>query len=112
MAAIAVGGRWLFLGLFLFLPSDTHHYFRTIYLACDPLFGHHRRLASSQVITLYDVVKLRTYFGISFEASLYRLRNLKFLSEEAFDQLYQLKEAAKLIAHHLKIAEKDQCQPK
>jgi hypothetical protein len=35
------------------------------------------------------------------------LRNLKFLSEETFDQLYQQKEAAKLIAHHLKIAEKE-----
>ena len=77
----------------------------------DPLVGHHRRLASSQIITLYDVVKFHTYSGTSFEASLYRLRNLKFLSEEAFDQLYQQKEDAKLMAQHLKIAEKEHENP-
>lgn len=68
-----------------------------------PLVGHHRRLASSQVITLYDVVKLYTYFGTSFEAALYRLRNTKFLSEEAFHELYQEKEKARRIAQYLKI---------
>ena len=57
----------------------------------DPLVGYYRRLASSQIITLYDVVKFCAYFGISFEAALYRLRNTKFLSEELFDQLYQQK---------------------
>ena len=50
----------------------------------DPLIGYYRRLASSQIITLYDVVKFCAYFGISFEAALYRLRNTKFLSEELF----------------------------
>ena len=67
----------------------------------DPLVGHHRRLASSQIITLYDVVKLCAYFGTSFEAALYRLRNTKFLSEESFAQLCQQKEEARQIARFL-----------
>ena len=71
----------------------------------DPLVGHHRRLASSQIITLYDVVKLYTYFGTSFEAALYRLRNTKFLSEEAFHELSQQKEKAGRIARYLHIEE-------
>ena len=71
----------------------------------DPLVGHHRRLASSQIITLYDIVKLCAYFGTSFEAALYRLRNTKFLSEESFDQLYRQKEKARQIVQFLKIGE-------
>lgn len=67
----------------------------------DPLVGHYRRLASSQIITLYDVVKLCAYFGTSFEAALYRLRNTKFLSEESFAQLYQQKEEARQMARFL-----------
>lgn len=71
----------------------------------DPLVGHHRRLASSQILTLYDVVKFCAYFGISFESALYRLRNTKFLSEVLFYQLYQQQEKAKQIAQYLKIKE-------
>ena len=67
----------------------------------DPLVGHYRRLASSQIITLYDVVKLCAYFGTSFEAALYRLRNTKFLSEESFSQLSQQKEEARQMARFL-----------
>lgn len=71
----------------------------------DPIVGHHRRLASSQIITLYDVVKLYTYFGTSFEAALYRLRNTKVLSEDAFHKLFEQKEEAKQVAQYLKIEE-------
>ncbi len=77
----------------------------------DPLIGYYRRLASSQIITLYDVVKFCAYFGISFEAALYRLRNTKFLSEELFDQLYQQKKKARRIARHLNIEEKEREHP-
>ena len=77
----------------------------------DPLVGHYRRLASWQIITLYDVVKFCAYFGISFEAALYRLRNTKFLSEELFDQLYQQKEKARRIARHLNIGKKEREHP-
>ena len=77
----------------------------------DPLVGHHRRLASSQIITFYDVVKLCAYFGISFEAALYRLRNTRFLSEESFDQLYQQKGSARQILQHLNNEKKEQENP-
>ena len=75
------------------------------YTVPDLLVGHHRRLASTQVLTLYDVVKFCAYFGTSFEAALYRLRNTKFLSEGSFDQLYEQKEKARKIGQHLKIEE-------
>lgn len=77
----------------------------------DPLVGHYRRLASWQIITLYDVVKFCAYFGISFEAALYRLRNTKFLSEELFDQLFQEKEKARRIARRLNIEKKEREHP-
>ena len=77
----------------------------------DPLVGHHRRLASWQIITLYDVVKFCAYFGISFEAALYRLRNTKFLSEELFDQLFQEKEKAWRIARRLNIEKTEREHP-
>ena len=77
----------------------------------DPLVGHHRRLASSQIITFYDVVKFCAYFGISFEAALYRLRNTGFLSEESFDQLYQQKGSARQILQHLNNEKKEQENP-
>ena len=77
----------------------------------DPLVGHYRRLASSQIITLYDVVKFCAYFGTSFEAALYRLRNTKFLSEELFDQLFEKKEEARQIVQHLKIGEEEREHP-
>ncbi len=69
----------------------------------DPLVGHHRRLASTQIITLYDVVKLCMSFGTSYEAALYRLRNTKFLSEGSFDHLYRRKDEAREIVQNLKI---------
>ena len=77
----------------------------------DPLVGHYRRLASSQIITFYDVVKFCAYFGISFEAALYRLRNTGFLSEESFDQLYQQKGSARQILQHLNNEKKEQENP-
>ena len=77
----------------------------------NPLMGYYRRLASSQIITLYDVVKFCAYFGTSFEAALYRLRNTKFLSEELFDQLFEKKEEARQIVQHLKIGEEEREHP-
>jgi len=48
----------------------------------EPAIGLHRRLASSQTLTLYDVVEIQHDFGVSFETALYRLQNLKVISEE------------------------------
>ena len=76
----------------------------------EPVIGLHRRMASSQVITLYDVIKIYTYFGASFETALYRLKNLRFLSDEAFDQLYQRKEEARQISNYLKMGVEEKKQ--
>ena len=78
----------------------------------NPLVGHHRRLASSQLITLYDVVKLYTYFGTSVDVALYRLKNTKFLSEELFAKLYEQREEARQIAYKLNIEKEDEERPR
>jgi Zn-dependent peptidase ImmA (M78 family)/transcriptional regulator with XRE-family HTH domain len=67
----------------------------------DPVIGRHRRLASSQALTLYDVVQLHHYFGVSFEAALYRLKNLRVISENDWELFAARKEDAREIADHL-----------
>jgi Zn-dependent peptidase ImmA (M78 family)/transcriptional regulator with XRE-family HTH domain len=46
-----------------------------------------RAAPGSQDIQLYDVVHLAHYFGVSRLAALFRLRNLKLLTQGEFDQL-------------------------
>jgi Zn-dependent peptidase ImmA (M78 family)/DNA-binding XRE family transcriptional regulator len=46
-----------------------------------------RAAPGSQDIQLYDVVHLAHYFGVSRLAALFRLRNLKLLTQSEFDQL-------------------------
>jgi hypothetical protein len=41
----------------------------------------------SQELQLYDVVPLAHFFGVSVLSALYRLRNLRLLSEERFERL-------------------------
>ena len=47
----------------------------------------------SQAMQLYDVVQLAHHFGVSRIACLYRLRNLRFLTDAEFDHLRQLDES-------------------
>lgn len=46
-----------------------------------------RAAPGSQDIQLYDIVHLAHYFGVSRLAALFRLRNLKLLTQAEFDQL-------------------------
>jgi Zn-dependent peptidase ImmA (M78 family)/DNA-binding XRE family transcriptional regulator len=46
-----------------------------------------RAAPGSQDIQIYDVVHLAHYFGVSRLAALFRLRNLKLLTQSEFDQL-------------------------
>lgn len=51
-----------------------------------------RRLpANSQEIGLHDVVQLSHYYGLSFDATLFQLLNLKFLTKDRFDELKSAK---------------------
>lgn len=68
----------------------------------DPIRVHHRRLASSQTLTLYDIVQLHQYFGTSFEATLYRLKNLKALTEQEWEHFSGQREQARQIARQLR----------
>lgn len=56
--------------------------------------GQRRREAHSQDIQTYDVAHLAHHFGVSYETSLYRLLNLKLVTEEERAGLAQQKEAA------------------
>jgi Zn-dependent peptidase ImmA (M78 family)/transcriptional regulator with XRE-family HTH domain len=56
--------------------------------------GQRRREAHSQDIQVYDVAHLAHHFGVSYETALYRLLNLKLVTEEERASLAQQKEAA------------------
>jgi Zn-dependent peptidase ImmA (M78 family)/DNA-binding XRE family transcriptional regulator len=56
--------------------------------------GQRRREAYSQDIQVYDVAHLAHHFGVSYETALYRLLNLKLVTEEERAGLSQQKEAA------------------
>jgi Zn-dependent peptidase ImmA (M78 family)/DNA-binding XRE family transcriptional regulator len=56
--------------------------------------GQRRREAGSQDIQVYDVAHLAHHFGVSYETALYRLLNLKLVTEEERGVLAQQKEAA------------------
>ena len=47
----------------------------------------------SQDLQLYDVVQLAHFFGVSSSSALYRLRNLRLLTEAEFERLKALDEA-------------------
>lgn len=51
-----------------------------------------RTEAGTQELQLYDVVRLAHSFGVSVPSSLYRLRNLKLMSEREFERLKSLDE--------------------
>jgi Zn-dependent peptidase ImmA (M78 family)/DNA-binding XRE family transcriptional regulator len=56
--------------------------------------GQRRREAHSQDIQVYDVAHLAHHFGVSHESALYRLLNLKLVTEEERVRLAQQKETA------------------
>lgn len=51
-----------------------------------------RAAASTQEIQLYDVVQLAHHFGVSRSSALYRLLNLRLVSQERFEHLRALEE--------------------
>jgi Zn-dependent peptidase ImmA (M78 family)/transcriptional regulator with XRE-family HTH domain len=51
-----------------------------------------RTAGGSQDLQIYDVVKLAHHFGVSVLSALYRLMNLKLITEKQFEQTKQLDE--------------------
>lgn len=60
-----------------------------------------RREAHSQDMQVYDVAHLAHHFGVSYETALYRLLNLKLVTEEERVALVQQKETAASITRFL-----------
>jgi Zn-dependent peptidase ImmA (M78 family)/transcriptional regulator with XRE-family HTH domain len=71
-----------------------------------------RTEAGSQDLQIYDVVQLAHFFGVSPLAALYRLRNLRLLTETEFDRLKALDEAGNTsrIAQLMGLPEEDSHQ--
>ncbi len=63
--------------------------------------GQRRREAHSQDIQVYDVAHVAHHFGVSYETALFRLLNLKLITEEERVHLAQQKEAASSIMRFL-----------
>jgi len=77
----------------------------TVFEDTEPLAAQHRTAPRSQDIQLYDLVHLAHRFGVSFEAAVHRLRNLRFVSEEEKDRLLAHKEDAATLQRALDMAE-------
>ena len=60
----------------------------------DVVEGQRRQEAHSQDVQVYDVAHVAHHFGVSYETALYRLLNLKLITEEERAQLAQQKEMA------------------
>jgi len=69
-----------------------------------------RAAPKSQDTQLYDVAELAEHFGVSRLAALYRLRNLRFLSDAEFENLKQLEEAGhgRAVAELLQLPQPDE----
>jgi Zn-dependent peptidase ImmA (M78 family)/transcriptional regulator with XRE-family HTH domain len=69
-----------------------------------------RTAPKSQDTQMYDVAELAEHFGVSRLATLYRLRNLRWLSDAAFDHLKQHEDAGhgRAVADMLQLPEIDE----
>jgi len=67
----------------------------------EVVVGQKRLEPRSQDLQVYDVVHLAHHFGVSYEMALYRLLNLKLLSEEEHQHLAAQREAANTIRQFL-----------
>jgi Zn-dependent peptidase ImmA (M78 family)/transcriptional regulator with XRE-family HTH domain len=73
-----------------------------------------RAAPKSQDAQMYDVAELAEHFGISRLSALYRLRNLKFLSDAEFESLKQLEDDGygRAVATMLQLQHKDEERPR
>jgi Zn-dependent peptidase ImmA (M78 family)/transcriptional regulator with XRE-family HTH domain len=69
-----------------------------------------RTAGGSQDLQIYDVVKLSHHFGVSVLSALYRLMNLRLISDKQFEQMKQMdeKDMTRQVADLLGLAEMSQ----
>ncbi|VUZ84698.1 Helix-turn-helix domain protein [Candidatus Methylomirabilis lanthanidiphila] len=71
------------------------------YDEAQAVVGQKRMEAHSQDLQVYDVVHVAHHFGVSYETALYRLLNLKLLSEEEHQRLAGQREQANILQRYL-----------
>lgn len=73
-----------------------------------------RAAPKSQDAQMYDIAELAEHFGVSRLSALYRLRNLKFLSDAEFESLKQLEDAGygRAVATLLQLHHRDEEPPR
>ncbi len=86
------GIRQFVVGLGKGKPSRVH---AEVFDEAGALDVEGRTEPGTQALQLYDVVQVAHHFGVSRPAALYRLRNLRLLSEAEFEMLKALDEAGK-----------------
>jgi len=100
------GVRQVVSGLGKGMPSRVY---TEVFDEVESLDVEGRTAPGSQVMQLYDVVQLAHHFGVSRVAALYRLRNLRLITQADLDRLKELDDAGhgKQIAAHLGLPEPD-----
>jgi Zn-dependent peptidase ImmA (M78 family)/DNA-binding XRE family transcriptional regulator len=96
-----------FAASFLMPEEGVRHFVATLgkgkpSRSCAELFDEGGALSAegrtepgTQAVQLYDVVQLAHHFGVSRMSALYRLRNLRLVTAQAFDRLKALDESGK-----------------
>lgn len=79
-----------------------------IYDEWDQVSAQKRMPAGSQELRVYDVVGMSHHFGVSYEAVLYHLLNLRLLRKDNFEVLWAQKKAAGPVRQALRIPEWDE----
>jgi hypothetical protein len=100
------GVRHFLAGLGKGLPSRLH---AKVFDGDDAIDVDARCAPGTQTITIYDVVKVAHYFVVSYISALYRLRNLRVLTEAECEHLKALGDGgrSRQIAKVLGIADPD-----
>ncbi len=105
----ADGVRQFVAGLGKGLPSRVY---ADVFDEVESLDVEGRTAPGSQVVQLYDVAQLAHHFGVSRIAALYRLRNLRLISQAELGRLKGLEDGGrgKQIAGHLGLPEPDHAE--
>lgn len=69
-----------------------------VFEQAEELSAQRRLPSNSQEIGVHDVVQISHYYGLSYEATLYQLLNLKFIAKDRLDDLKRSKGRATMMA--------------
>jgi len=74
----------------------------------EQISAQKRMAAGTQAVQVHDVVGLAHYFGVSYDAALYHLLNLKVIPRDRFDLLREQRDLASRVARALRIEHWDE----